>query len=299
VHVHDVRLVNLYWHGAARGAVPDGFEGALAAQYPELPAGSVVDGRLPDRAAEEGGILMLREVAHLADRILVTSDFAARRARLDLPCEDAAKLAVWPYAYPPPVDRPEAGVDNDLVCSFGLVNAAKNPTLILDAFALLAPHRPGLRLAFAGPASDEDRASIEARADELGVAGAVEVAGRLDDREYEAWLCRAGLAVQLRARSNGETSGAIADCLAHGVPTVVTALGPQADLGDFVAKVPAGATPADLAAVMAGLLDDPGRRRTLGEQARRHARTHGFEWSAATLFELIPELAAAAAGGRG
>ncbi len=68
------------------------------------------------------------------------------------------------------------------------------------------------------------------------------------------------MAVQLRATTNGETSGAVADCLTHGVATVVTDIGPAHLLPDFVDKVPVDATPEVLAETLRRLLDDPEHR---------------------------------------
>ncbi len=64
--------------------------------------------------------------------------------------------------------------------------------------------------------------------------------GAVDDDEYEGWLARTSVAVQLRARTNGETSGAVADCLSHGVVTVVTDAGPARQLPDVRGQGPGG-----------------------------------------------------------
>ena len=290
VHAHDVRMTNLYLHGSARGAVPEGFPDAVAAQYPDLSPELLIQGRLADSSADSEGVYMFREIAARADRLFVTSDFAAGLARLDADPSDGEKVAVWPYAYPRPVDRDAAQVDRQLICSFGLVNAAKAPELLIDAATRLLASRPGLRLAFVGPIADDEADRLGQHADAVGLGEAMLLTGRVDQQGYEDWLARAGLAVQLRSRSNGETSGAVADSLVHGVPTVVTDIGPQSGLGDVVVRVAADIDAAGLAAALARLIDDPDRATILGRRGRQFAADRGFDWAARQLLELLPEL---------
>ena len=290
VHAHDVRLTNLYLHGAPRGAVPEGFEAAFATQYPDLPPDLVTEGRLSDRLADEHNVLMLREVARLSAGVLVTSGYAASLARRDVDPGHLRKIAVWPFAYPPVADRFEEDVDPLLICSFGLVNPAKNPQLLIEAFAELVRLRAGVSLALVGPVAVKERASLEARATDLGVASSVTLTGHVDDAEYRRWLARAGLAVQLRRHSNGESSAAVAECLALGIPTVVTDIGAQSELAGSAATIAIDAKPADLAALLEDLLDDSDRRQALSDQGRRYAGDHGYDAAARQLFELIPEL---------
>ncbi|MCU4187333.1 glycosyltransferase [Acidiferrimicrobium sp. IK] len=289
--VHDVRLANLWLHSAARGAVPEGFEQAVADHYPGL-SNVVRDGRIPSDVAAREGIFMLSEIVARSERTLVTSEFAADVARLDCRSEDREKVAVWPYAYPPAVGRAAGGVDPDLVCTFGLVNEAKRPDLLVSALALLLPRRPHLRLAFVGPAGADQRQAIAALAEQLGVSDRVVVTGEVADDDYEQWLRRAAVAAQLRRYTNGECSGAVADCLCHGVPTVVSALGPQSELAAVTAQLPAGAGAgaADLAELLESTLADPAGRESLGDRGRRWAAERSFDWAARQLFALLPDL---------
>jgi glycosyltransferase involved in cell wall biosynthesis len=287
VHAHDIRLTNLYLHSAARRAVPEGFLAALRAQYPELPAVPLIEGRGGDGSADTAGVYMLREVARRASRLLVTSEFAADVARLDVDPMDGKRVAVWPYAYPPTVERDASQVDPHLICSFGIVNSAKAPDVLIDAVALL---HPGLRLAFVGPVAASEAEELRERAAAAGIGAAVTLTGRVDDAEYRRWLGRAGLAVQLRRRSNGESSGGVADCLVHGVPTVVTDIGPQTALGDAALRVAPGLDATALAKVLDAMLADPDGTAALGLRGRRYAGARDFDWAARQLFELLPEL---------
>lgn len=119
----------------------------------------------------------------------------------------------------------------------------------------------------AGPAE----ADLRARA---GDAANVHFAGRVDDEDLLAHLAAADC-FALSSSSRAESFGiAVAEAQAMGLPAVVTDTG----TGTIEAIEP-GSTglvvpprdPRALAEALDSLLADPGRRRTMGEQARRRA----------------------------
>jgi glycosyltransferase involved in cell wall biosynthesis len=279
VQAHDARLAGVYFHGEARGAVPEGFSDALSRLYPDL-KGEVGGSGQPLQAAEQYGAMMAKEIGALAREVLATSEEAAEMIRRDCDESDRTKVSVWEYAYPAPVQRDEHAVEDGLICSFGLVNPLKAPDTVIRAFADLSRRHGETRLAFVGPVSDSLREQLGALAASLGIEERVAITGDISDDEYRSWLARATVAVQLRAASNGETSGAVADCLANGIPVVVTALGPQAGLPDFVQKVEKDVAPERLAEVVDGILRDPGGRRSFAGQSREFVEARGFAHAA-------------------
>ncbi|HEX4863773.1 MAG TPA: glycosyltransferase, partial [Acidimicrobiales bacterium] len=274
VQAHDARLNGLYLHGEARGAVPEGLRAALTGMYPEMKP-EIDEAEQPSRVAEQHGLLVAKEVVALAREVLVTSEQAAEMMRADADPADRDKVSVWEYAYPSPVERSSTTVEEGLICSFGLVNPLKAPETLIRAFA--ETDHGAAQLAFVGPISAELLDELRCLTETLGLSGSTIFTRDIDDDQYRAWLRRASVAVQLRASSNGETSGAVADCLAYGIPVVVTALGPQAGLPDFVPKVDPGVTPADLAKVIDGLLTDPERRAQFARQAREFVAARSFD----------------------
>jgi len=294
VLAHDVRLTGLYHHGAARGAVPEGYAEVARHMYPWVDDGLLAETWVTQRA-EERGILMAREIVTLADRFLVTSEFAAELARLDVPPADAAKVEVVPFGYPAPAVRSDDEEEPGLLCSFGLVNEVKRPRLVLEAFALVHGADPRTRLVFVGPVAESLRKWYGEVADALGVGRHVEFAGEVDDDAYAGWLRRAAVALQLRSGTNGETSAAVADCLAHGIPTVVSEVGAARELPPFVVKVAHGAGAEELASVVAALLADPRRRRAAGHEGVRFAEAHSFDRAAAAVVGAVLGTAAVAA----
>lgn len=107
--------------------------------------------------------------------------------------------------------------------------------------------------------------------------------GHVDDHAFDTWLRRATIAVQLRAGTNGESSGVVAHAMARGIPLVVTDIGAMREVPDDAAvKVPVDVTPDALTDVIAALLADRERlasmraaglafaaRETTSAQARR------------------------------
>ena len=288
VLAHDVRLADLYAHGLSRGAVPEGFEAAARDAYPTAPGSVSFDGDVLE-AAGSAGLYMIRDVISRARSVLTTSDFAAAVARADAAEGTSDRVGVWSWAYPPAVERDPRRREDGLLCTFGVIHHSKEPAVLVRALDMLRRRHAAVRLAFVGPVSDELRAEMVALASDLGIGDLVVLTGYVSDKEYEQWLQRAAVAVQLRRRSNGETSAAIADCLAHGIPTIVSDLGPQGELPNFVAKVPPGSGPDAVAAQIEFLLDE-GSTREASQRSLEFVRANGFERAAARLWQLVPEL---------
>jgi len=88
--------------------------------------------------------------------------------------------------------------------------------------------------------------------------------------------------------SNGEASAAICDCLAAGVPTIVSDLGWTGELPpDAAAHIPPGTPPERLAALMSELISDLPRRTALAAAGLAHARANSFEHVAAAYIEIL------------
>ena len=163
----------------------------------------------------------------------------------------------------------------------------KGMAVLLDALRRLAPHRPDLRLLVVGRGD----ADALRRAAGPGLAGRLDVLGGVDDATKAAAL--RSMDVYCAPNTGGESFGMVlTEALAAGAPVVAS------DLGAFRAVLrpsgsgPAGARPAGaggevgvlfptgdaaaLAAALAALLDDPGRRAAL--HAAGQARAAEFDW---------------------
>ena len=158
----------------------------------------------------------------------------------------------------------------------GAIHPHKRIDVLVDAFALVHRTHPSARLTIAG----FDHLGVGGLREQVAghrLDGAIEIVTDLRAEQYVALLRNADLAVQLRSTSNGEASASVADCVAAGVPTIVTDIGWAAELGpDVVARVPVDVTAAELARRIATLLDDGAQRSALREGATTFARGQDF-----------------------
>ena len=256
VIAHDVRLTNLYrfapWQHA--DASPGTFADAVTRIYGEP-------------APVDEGLLMAREVISLSTMFLATSPFGAELAALDAAPADRAKVASIPFAIGPSRVTRRRPATN-VVATFGVVHPSKRIDAILDALP------SGVRLAVAGYASDEQVAWIESHGKPVDTRA-----------DYDETLATATVAVQLRDGTNGESSAATGDCLAAGIPTIVSAVGAARDLpDDAVVKIE---RTTDLADALTALLADEKRRAALSRRALAHAERHTFAVAADALVQSL------------
>ena len=296
VLAHDVRLTGLYLHAAADAsanadAAPGGFHATLHRMYDGLPVDLGTSGRLTASEAERYGILMAREAIGASDQFLVTSNFAAALARIDARPADTDKVAVVPFALRLPQGWPpdrEIARERALVATFGIVNAAKQPQLLLDAFALVVASVPGARLAIVGAAAASEIDALHAQARRLGIEDAVTITGEIEPASYAEWIGRTTVAVQLRAWTNGEASAALGDCLTTATPTVATAIGWARELpDDAVLKIEVDVSAEQLADTLCALIRDDSRRQQLADAARRVSAEMTMERAADALWDAL------------
>ena len=172
----------------------------------------------------------------------------------------------------------------------------KGLSVLLDAFALMAPERPGLRLLVAGPGDRE--AALAAVPDDLRAR--VVPLGRLDAADK----ARAYRSADVFCAPNlgGESFGIVlTEAMASGAAIVAS------DIPAFSAVLEGGAAgdlfsagdPADLAARAGALLDAPERRRRLSRAARLAVRAYDWETVAADVARVYETVLMGDRAGRG
>jgi glycosyltransferase involved in cell wall biosynthesis len=293
VIAHDVAVAGLYeWCGEHQ---PDAIGGTFAEAVERmyggaLPPALAAVGRRTYADLDRCGVTMAREVLGWSTRFLVHSEAAAAMVRADAPPEHRDRVGVLPFAVAAGRPRRRRGRlgSPPLVASFGIVQPSKAVDLLLDAFALVHAADPRTRLVLVGDVGDGMRRDVHARADRLGVGPAVLLTGRIPLEQYEDWLQAADVAVQLRSSWNGESSGALADALGWGIPTITSDVGAAASLGrDAAVRVPVGAAADRLADAIVRLLTDPVARTRLSAGAAAHTAAHGFDRTVAELLAIV------------
>jgi phosphatidylinositol alpha-1,6-mannosyltransferase len=158
----------------------------------------------------------------------------------------------------------------------------KGHDVVIDALSQVRPTVPDVRWIVVGDGALLPE--LRRHAERLGLSGAVAFAGRVGDAERDAILDRAHAFVMPSRVPPGGAGGegfgiALLEANAHGLPVIA---GRAGGVGDAVAD---GRTavlvdaedPRAVASAITSLLRDEPRRRALGEEGIRHARS--FTWS--------------------
>jgi glycosyltransferase involved in cell wall biosynthesis len=196
-----------------------------------------------------------------ADTVACVSD-DLRRGLAEAGFPDGRLTVIRNAVTPPAGGAPPEGAAP--LVAVGRLVEQKNHERLLEAMALLAPERPGLRLAIVG--DGPLRGALEARAAALGLGGSVRFTGARPDAR--AWIAAAGLLV-FSSDWEGLSIAAL-EALAEGTPVVATPVEGMRELLESGAGVRvADFTPASLAGALGALLDAPQRRAEMAAAGRR------------------------------
>ena len=132
--------------------------------------------------------------------------------------------------------------DAFLYCSFGFLAPTKLNIPMIRAFSqVVSTEKDSAILVFVGELDRESDYGKELirLLEELQLEKNVRITGYVSREDYKKYLSCANAAIQLRTDSRGETSGALLDCLAYGLPTIINAHGSFNDYDDeVVVKLP-------------------------------------------------------------
>jgi len=282
VVLHDARLAGFYgWlAGQVRPADPVGrMRESITDMYGHRIPLASIDG-VPDWERQDAlGIFMTRELQLRVEECFVHSRLARDVLELDRPPGDPpVPVSVLPFGMPFAAPEPRSGVPAaPLIVSFGYVHAIKGMAVLIRAFALVAAQIPAARLVIAGPGGVAELHIWRTFAGDHAPDAAIEIAGEVSAARWDELLRSADVAVQLRLSSNGEASATVADCLAAGIPTIVSDLGWTGELpDDVVGRVPVDVSAEHLAVQMLELSTDADRRAAMSRAALEHARASSF-----------------------
>ena len=219
-----------------------------------------------------------RDVIEQSLGVIVHSYYAEQQARRYYGALAAEKFTVVPfpkartYSEQRPVRRLFGiGSDDFVVCSFGMLASTKLNHRLLAAWlqsSLAADAR--CHLIFVGENHGGDYGQALTSTIQASGAGRIRITGHVDVDTYADYLGAADIVVQLRADSRGETSAAIFDALAQGLPLIVNANGSAAELPETVTvKISDHFSDAELVASLQSLHDDEALRVELSEASAR------------------------------
>lgn len=200
--------------------------------------------------------------------------------------------------------RDELGLkpDDFLVCSFGLLGPPKLIHRVLKAWrASSLAKDPRCKLRFVGESpSDEYGVELLRQIAQGGPEDDVEITGWASSETYRRYLAAADLAVQLRAKSRGETSAAVLDTMSRSIPTIVNAHGSMAFLPhDAVLMLKDDFDDAQLIEALESQWRDPAGRLALGAKGRTIVETLHAPAACAKLYaEVIERFVQRADAGR-
>jgi glycosyltransferase involved in cell wall biosynthesis len=180
--------------------------------------------------------------------------------------------------------RQELAIARDelLIVAVGNLYPVKGHAILLDALATLRGHA-GWRLAIAG--RGEEEASLRARASAVGIADRIHILGFRDDIPD---ILAAGDLFAMPSLSEGLPL-ALVEAMSFGLAVVVSRVGgiPEVVTDDVDALLVPPSDVGALTGALRALIDDPARRRRLGDAARTRALRDYAIGTMADRYELL------------
>jgi 2-polyprenyl-3-methyl-5-hydroxy-6-metoxy-1,4-benzoquinol methylase/glycosyltransferase involved in cell wall biosynthesis len=179
------------------------------------------------------------------------------------------------------------------IASFGLINPDKGIERALRALAKLR-HEYDFRYTLVG--EPNGYYDVRALVRRYGLEDRVEITGHVTLEEFERRISETDIALNLRERTVGETSGSLCRLMAAGVTAIVSDEGWFGELpDDAVVKVEASEYSDELLhAFLKRLITDRNLREQIGANARAYTSAkHSIEQSAAGYLSFITEIVAA------
>lgn len=292
--LHDVRLHRLVvtWARARYGGEwRRVLDSMVNTQYgPRAPTDGPAEG--DDEALyawlATNDVFLTRHLIACSRGAVVHSHAARHLLELDQPASAwVPPIEVVPHAVPDPPWPSRTPTTRPLVVSMGILHPVKVPELLIRAVAQL--DQP-VDLALVGDVAPDYRAVLERLAQTEGLRGQLHMPGAATPADYWHWLQRAWGAVQLRTSWNGESSGAVHDAVAAGVP-VATNVPSAAEIAAAGAAtlLPGTVTATDVAVWLRLVLARPPGAAADGQE--RYAGAHSVADVATTLVDALSRLA--------
>jgi glycosyltransferase involved in cell wall biosynthesis len=173
----------------------------------------------------------------------------------------------------PAIEFSEPAAGKFVIASFGYATAAKRNATVLETITDLRARHPDLLFVIAGQL--EQRAQLQHQIEESGLQKNVLLTGYLDAVEFQRWIERADVIVNLRFPSTGEMSGTLIRSLAAGKPVIISRLANLQEIPrDAVLRVRPDREREDLTAMLDALMRDSQLRGRVAANAKRFIEEH-------------------------
>jgi 2-polyprenyl-3-methyl-5-hydroxy-6-metoxy-1,4-benzoquinol methylase/glycosyltransferase involved in cell wall biosynthesis len=232
-------------------------------------------------------------LANSAEGIIVHSEWSRERLAAIAPGTPIARVNhhITSRAAEAPVSsRDQETTATVNVASFGLITPEKGIERALRALSAL---REDFDFHYTLVGSADNFPAVYELIESYGLAKRVTVTGYVDLEEFEQRIAESDIAINLRERPVGATSGSLCRIMAAGLPAIVSNVGAFAELpNDAVVKIEHDEyADALLEAYLRKLFADKSLRDLIGQNARRHVLAgHRIEDSAAGYLAFIREV---------
>lgn len=271
---------------ALRGVICDSWKSALILPATRAPVIVMAYGmEFPPHPSPRRVWRIRRAFAKASVVVAISRHTAAQMARYLAP---GLRVEIIPPPIPPqpaPSAAARARIrtlagEGPLIATLSRLEDRKGIDRVIAALPELAARHPGLAYLIGGVGDDQPRLEKHIRAN--GVEARVHVLGRVSEDEKAALLAEADLFAMPARREGASVEGfgiVYLEAAWHGCPSLAGLEGGAEDaVEDGVTGLLCdGADQAAVTAGLAALLDDPARRRAMGEAAARRVR-QGFLW---------------------
>ena len=194
---------------------------------------------------------------------------------------------------PPVLNKSESKMrlgfkDEDfIICSFGFLGQTKLNHETIDAFinSQLAKNN-NCKLIFVGENhGDNYGQEMLSSIKNSGIPNNIRITGFVSDEIYKDYLNSADMAIQLRAKYRGETSGAALDCLAYGIPLIINAHGSLSEIpGNAVVKLNDKFTQKELREAIVNTWNDKTVRQNLSSKGIKYVEDYHSPYKIGKLY---------------
>jgi len=191
-----------------------------------------------------------------------------------LKASDTPVVKIPMYVRNDPVESVEDPAPGKIViASFGLATREKRISSVLAALVVLRAYHPDILYVIAGESSKNY--DIRYHIERFGLQDNVRVTGFLERNQFQEWMNRADIVVNLRYPSAGEMSATLLRAMACGKPVLISRLQQTEEIPvDAVLRIRPDQEQSELCSNILALIENKNLRNRYGKAASDYIHTH-------------------------